>query len=152
DHWQVPEPIDWGGWPVSSQSATEVRFEKRITLVNHAATSFTVDVDRAIRLLTREEVATLLGEAPASTGRAVAFESSNTITNAGGAAWQPDSGLVSVWILGQFKPSTDTTIALPYVPGPDSTTGAIVNDAYFGKVPSDRLVITPSVVLFRGDG
>jgi hypothetical protein len=28
----------------------------------------------------------------------------------------------------------------------------VVNDAYFGKVPADRLIVKPSAVLFRGDG
>src|SRR5262245_58398558 len=152
DHWQVPEPIDWDNWSVASQSATEVRFQKRMTLVNYAATQLTIDVDRTVRLLPRDELVKLLGESPGNGVRAVAFESSNTVANAGGAAWQPESGLVSVWILGMFNPSPDTTIALPYAPGPESAAGPVVNDAYFGKVPADRLVVTPSAVMFRGDG
>src|SRR5205085_1217971 len=44
------------------------------------------------------------------------------------------------------------TIALPFVSGTESTLGPAVNDAYFGKVPADRLIVKPSVVLFRGDG
>ena len=152
DHWQVPGPIDWDSWPVESQSPTEVRFQRRMTLVNHAASTFTIDVDRTLRLLPRDAIATLLGEPLGSAVRTVAFESSNTITNSGTAAWQPESGLVSVWSLGQFIPSADTTIAIPFAPGPESTTGPIVNDAYFGKVPADRLAVTPSAVLFRGDG
>ena len=27
-----------------------------------------------------------------------------------------------------------------------------MNDAYFGKVPADRLIVGPSAILFRGDG
>jgi hypothetical protein len=38
------------------------------------------------------------------------------------------------------------------VPGPESTLGPVVNDAYFGKVPADRLVVGGSAVFFRGDG
>jgi hypothetical protein len=74
------------------------------------------------------------------------------VTNAGIAEWKPDTGLVSIWILGMFNPSAETTIVLPFIPGPESSSGPIVNDAYFGKVPADRLVITPSAVFFRGDG
>ena len=84
--------------------------------------------------------------------RAVAFESTNTVTNAGQEAWRPKSGLVSVWILGMFKPSPETTIAIPFAPGPESALGAVVNDSYFGKVPGDRLVIKEPVIFFRGDG
>jgi hypothetical protein len=149
DHWQVPEPIDWDQWPVASQTATEVRFERRMTLGNYAATTFTIDVDRTVRLLPSSDIVKFLGEPPGDGVRTVAFESSNSVTNAGSAEWRPESGLVSVWILGQFNPSPDTTIAIPYQP---ASVGPVVNDAYFGKVPADRLVVTPSVVLFRGDG
>jgi hypothetical protein len=152
DHWQVPAPIDWDAWDIVSQSATEVRLRKPMTLVNYSRTQMTIDVDRTVRLLSGDDVTKLLGVSPGSAVRTVAFESSNTVTNAGSAEWKPDTGLVSVWILGMFNPSTETTIVLPFTPGPESTLGPIVNDAYFGKVPADRLVITTSAVFFRGDG
>ena len=152
DHWQVPQPFDWGGWEIASQSATAVRFQKRMTLVNYSGTRIEVDVDRTVRLLPGPDVTTLLGQSPGSAVRTVAFESSNTVTNVGSAQWRQDSGLVSVWILGMFNPSNETTIALPFVAGPELTLGPIVNDQYFGKVPADRLIVKPSAVLFRGDG
>jgi len=152
DHWQVPEPFDWGLWEVASQSATAVRFQKRMTLLNYSGTRMEIDVDRTVRLLTGAEITAELGELSGSAVRAVAFESSNTVTNVGSAQWQPQSGLVSVWILGMFNPSPQTTIALPIAPGPESTLGATVNDAYFGRVPADRLIVKGSIVLFRGDG
>lgn len=152
DHWQVPEAIDWGTWDVASQSATAVGFRKRLSLVNYSGTKMDIDVDRTVRLLSGPDVTTQLGEAPGDAVRTVAFESSNTVTNAGGAKWQPKSGLVSTWILGMFTPSPKTTIALPFAPGPESTLGPIVNDKYFGKVPDDRLRVKDSVIFFRGDG
>ena len=152
DHWQVPEPLDWGSWDIASQSETAVRFQKRMTLVNYFGTQMAIEVERTVRLLSDTDLVELLGESPGKAVRTVAFESSNTVTNVGNAPWQPESGLVSVWILGMFNPSPDTTIALPFVPGGDSTLGPIVNDAYFGKVPADRLIVKPSVVFFRGDG
>ncbi len=152
DHWQVPEPFDWGKWDVASESATAVRFRKRMRLVSYSGMPLEIDVDRTVRLLSGPDVATHLGDSPGNTVRVVAFESSNTVTNAGIVQWQPGSGLVSAWILGQFRPSPETTIALPFAPGPESTLGPIVNDKYFGKVPGDRLIVQNSVVFFRGDG
>jgi hypothetical protein len=152
DHWQVPEPIDWGAWDVASQSTASVRFHKRMSLTNYAKTTLDIDVVRMVRLLPSSEVSAFLGASPGGAVRTVAFESSNGVTNAGHARWEMQSGLVSIWILGMFNPSPATTIALPYVPGADTTLGPIVNDAYFGKVPADRLVVKPSAVLFRGDG
>ena len=152
DHWQVPEAFDWAAWEIATQSASSVSFRKRMALMNYSGTSLALDVDRTVRLLTEVDVATLLGESPGGAVRTVAFESSNTVTNAGSAAWTPPSGLVSIWILGMFNPSTATTIALPFTPGPESTIGPIVNDAYFGKVPADRLIVKEPVIFFRGDG
>jgi uncharacterized protein DUF6786 len=152
DHWQVPEAIDWGPWDIANQSEASVRFRKRMTLTNYTGTRFDLDVDRTVRLLTEDEVAAQLGLSPAGAVRTVAFESSNTVTNLGSAPWQPQSGLVSVWILGMFNPSPRTTIALPIARGPESTLGPAVNDGYFGRVPADRLVVDDGTVFFRGDG
>jgi hypothetical protein len=152
DHWQVPEPIDWGGWEATNRTPTAVRFHKRMSLTNYSGTQMDIEVDRAVQLLNHSDVATLLGEPVGSAVRVVAFESSNGVTNAGRAPWKAESGLVSVWILGQFNPSSQTTIALPFLSGPESRLGPVVNDAYFGKVPADRLIVKPSAVLFRGDG
>ena len=152
EHWQVPEPLDWDGWPIVSRSPTSVRFRRRMSLLNYSGTRFDLEVDRTVRLLANAEIPALLHESPGSLVRTVAFESSNTVTNVGTSAWQAESGLVSVWILGMFNPSSDTTIAIPFAPGPESALGPVVNDAYFGKVPPSRMVAKDSVVLFRGDG
>jgi hypothetical protein len=152
EHWQVPEAIDWGGWDVASRSATSVAFRRRMSLVNYSGTEIAVNVDRTVRLLGASDIASRLGEAPGNGMQAVGFESVNTVTNAGKTRWTRESGLISVWILGMFAPSPGTTIAIPFVTGPESSLGPIVNDAYFGKVPDDRLVIGDGVIFFRGDG
>jgi hypothetical protein len=149
DHWQVPEVFDFGPWEITSQSPTSVTFRKRMTLVNYSGSPFEINVDRTVRVLSNEEVARLLGEALGDGVQTVAFESSNTVTNAGSAAWAPTSGLVSIWILGQLNPSPSTTIAIPYNA---AASGPIANDGYFGKVPSDRLIVKPPMIYFRGDG
>ena len=151
DHWQVPEAFDWGPWDITSQSPASVTFRKRMTLVNYSGASFDIDVERTVRVLGDADVATALGEAPGDGVQTVAFESSNTVTNAGTTAWTAKSGLVSIWILGQLNPSSSTTIAIPYNPTP-AASGPIVNDAYFGKVPADRLLVKPPMIYFRGDG
>ena len=151
DHWQVPEGFDWGAWDVESQSATSARFRKRLSLRNYAGSAFEIDVQRTVRVLTAGDVATHLTVAPAGTVRSVAFESLNVVRNAGPEPWRAESGLVSVWILGMFTPSPTTTIVIPFTDGGNAA-GPIVNDAYFGKVPADRLVIRPPLLFFRGDG
>lgn len=152
EHWQTPEAFDWGPWDLASQSATQVSFHKRMALVNYAGTRFDATVDRRVQLLTSADVATHLGTTAGDAVHMVAFESSNTLTNAGTARWQPDSGLVSIWILGQFTPSPKTTITIPFAPGTEASSGPIVNDRYFGAVPPERLVVRNDVLFFKADG
>ena len=66
--------------------------------------------------------------------------------------WAAKSGLVSIWILGQFLPTPGTTIAIPFTAGPDAALGPVVNDAYFGKVPADRLQAKDGAIFFKADG
>ena len=105
-----------------------------------------------MRLLSREDAAARLGGALPAGVRVVAFASENTLGNAGGAAWTRETGALSLWILGMFQPSPQTTIVVPYAPGPRAERGPVVNDAYFGKVPADRLVDRAGVLFFSGDG
>jgi hypothetical protein len=152
DHWQVPEAFDWGAWDTAQQSATSVQFHKRMALTNYSGAWFDIDVERTVRLIGQKEAATALGATPGGAIRMVAFESSNIIRNAGAGAWDAKMGAVSIWILGQLNPSSDTTIVLPIAPGPAAALGIPVKDDYFGKVPGDRLKVHDSVVFFRGDG
>jgi hypothetical protein len=82
----------------------------------------------------------------------VAYESDNRITNAGADAWKKETGLLSVWILGMFKPSPATTIVVPIRAGKDAELGAKVTSDYFGAVPPDRLSVRDEVIFFSGDG
>ena len=152
EHWQTPEPFDWGPWDVASQSANQVSFRKQMALVNYSGTSLDLAVDRSVRLLTAAEVASHLGSTVGDAVRVVAFESSNTVTNTGSAPWRPESGLVSIWILGQFTPSPRTTIAIPFASGTQASAGPIVNDKYFGAVPADRLAVKDTALFFKADG
>lgn len=153
-HWQTPTPVDWGGWKVASKSRRSVRFRKAMALTNQSGHHFNVLVDREVRLLSPRQVSADLGLKLSPQVRSVAYESVNRIRNAGQAAWTKRNGLLSIWILGQFNPSPAATIVIPFKKGPVSSLGRIVNDAYFGKVPADRLVVNPEqgVLFFKADG
>jgi hypothetical protein len=151
EQWQVPEPIDWGGWPVTRQGPRDVAFSQSMSLTNYARFRFDLRVDRTIRLLNRADVITHLGGDPGNVD-VVGYESDNVITNTGPEAWRPESGLMSIWVLGMLRPGPRTTVVVPYRPGPESELGPIVNDAYFGAQPADRLRIGTTAVFFRGDG
>lgn len=86
-------------------------------------------------------------EIPASVSQ-VGYLSDNKITNSGDQAWQKESGLLSIWILGMYKPSPATTMIIPYL-GEKSALN--VNDEYFGRISAERLIVTDALY-FKADG
>ena len=121
-------------------------------LTNYSGTKFKLRVDRDIRLIEGEQARAKLGFAPDDSLGFVAFESVNRLTNIGIDPWKKETGLLSIWILGMFNPSPQTTIVIPYRPGPVDELGPVVNDEYFGKIPDDRLIVDEDVIFFKGDG
>ena len=151
-HWQTPAPVDTEAFDVVSQSATSIRCTKHTELTNYSGTQFKLDVSREIKLLTPAETAAVLSVSLPKSVQSVGFESINEVTNAGGQAWNEQTGEISIWILGMLKHSATTTAIVPFKPGPVATMGPIVNDTYFGKVPADRLKIHGNAVFFKCDG
>ena len=151
DHWFTPPAVNEGSFDIVSLEEGAVRFKKAIRLVNYSDAVFDLVVDRAVKLLGGTEVAALGVAAPRGV-KMVAFQSDNTVTNTGANPWTRDTGLLSIWILGMFNPSPATTIVIPFKPGPEAELGPAVNDAYFGKIPADRLIVKEAVLYFSGDG
>jgi len=151
EHWFTPPPINEGAFEVVSRTTDRIAFKKGMRLVNYSGTVFDLEVDRSVRLLGAQDIAALGVTVPTGV-RTVGFRSDNRITNTGTNPWVKDTGLLSVWILGMFNPSPRTTIVIPFKPGPEAELGPIVNDAYFGKVPAEKLVVGNGVLFFSGDG
>ena len=151
-HWHTPPAVDTEPFPVTARKPDSVSFLKTMSLTNRAGTKLEIEVRRTVRLVPRAQALKDLGMTGAEAVEAVAFESENQITNVGPEPWRKEGGLPSIWILGMFNPSPRTTVVVPFQPGPALKRGPVVNDAYFGKVPSDRLVVRDHVLLFRGDG
>jgi len=152
ENWFTPASIDTEPFELVSKSKSRAILKKDMQLENYSRTIFNLRVDREIRVLERSEALNALGIAPAKTVKIVAFESNNTMTNTGTKAWDKETGLLSIWILGMFNPSPATTIVVPFNAGTEDELGPIVNDAYFGKVPANRLVVKDGVMFFSGDG
>jgi len=152
EHWFTPAPIDTEAFELVSASKNRAVLKKDMRLENYSQTVFDLRVDREVRVLGQEEAVNELGITPVKAVKMVAFESTNKMTNTGSEAWKKETGLLSIWILGMFNPSPRTTVVVPFNTGDESTLGPVVNDAYFGKVPSDRLVVKDGVMFFSGDG
>jgi hypothetical protein len=152
EHWFTPAAIDTEAFELVSKSKNRAVLKKNMRLENYSRTAFDIRVDREVRVLGRDEAVNELGTRPAKGVKMVAFESTNKMTNVGDRAWEKETGLLSIWILGMFNPSPKTTIVVPFKTGPENRLGPAVNDAYFGKVPSERLIVKDGVLFFSGDG
>lgn len=149
DHWQTPPPIDTEPFQVVSSDKTRALFSASFSVANQSGTKFDLGVERTVRMLGAEELSKSLGVKVPTDLPLVAYETSNRLTNLGKKKWDPSSGLLSVWILGMYKPSPSTVMTIPFR---ENAAGPTVNDAYFGKIAADRLKIGKGVVFFKGDG
>jgi uncharacterized protein DUF6786 len=151
-HWFTPPAVDTEPYAVTARAEDSVSVRKEMSLRNYSGAVFDIQVDRTVRLVTAADALKEFGLAEIPGLEVVAYESENRIRNAGKEPWRKETGLVSIWILGMFRPSPATTVVVPFKAGPETALGPIVNDAYFGKVPADRLVVRDGVLYFRGDG
>ncbi|MEA2750908.1 MAG: hypothetical protein QOI41_5051 [Myxococcales bacterium] len=145
DTWQVPSAMQEGAWDMPEATPARAVFKKTMTVTNWSGTAFTIEIERTVRLV----------DVPAADGvRSVAFETVNKITNKGKDAWKRETGLPSIWILAMFAPSPDAHVIVPFESGPATKGTTIVNDAYFGKVASERLVVheEKGFLVFTADG
>ncbi|UCG49595.1 MAG: hypothetical protein JSU94_07405 [Phycisphaerales bacterium] len=152
EHWFTPASIDTEPFELITGSKNRAVLKKDMRLENYSQTVFDLRVDREVRVLGKNEAVNELGITPAEDVRMVAFQSTNKMTNTGSEAWRKETGLLSIWILGMFNPSSRTTVVVPFNTGPPSVLGPVVNDSYFGKVPADRLLVADGVLFFSGDG
>ena len=152
EHWFTPAPVDTEPFDLVSKSKNRAVLKKNMQLENYSRTVFELRVDREIRILGQDQAVEVLGITPAKKVKMITFETINKVTNTGEKAWEKTTGLLSIWILGMFNPSPATTIVVPFKTGPEGKLGPTVNDAYFGKVPADRLVVRDGVLFFSSDG
>lgn len=150
--WKTPAVIDTEAFMIASKNEQSIRFVHEATLVNYSGTEFDVGIERTIELLSNSKVSESLGINLNDSLKVVAYETDNRVTNLGQNTWTAETGLVSIWILGMYNPSPETTVVIPFKSGPEAKYGAKVNDAYFGKVPEDYLKVTDSELYFKGDG
>lgn len=150
--WVTPPAIDTEPYDVADQTDSSVTFKHNTALVNYSGTTFQVGIERTVRLLGKQDVAERLDVELGEGLRIVGYETDNRITNTGSDPWKPETGLLSIWILGMYNPSPQTTVVIPFREGDPSSLGPQVNDTYFGKVPPEYLRVEKQELFFRGDG
>jgi hypothetical protein len=152
EHWFTPAPIDTMPYHLVSQSFDRAAFTASFSLTNYSGTRFDLKVDRQVRVLDWAETWTKLRMKPNTSIKLVAYETDNEIANKGPTPWMKETGLLSIWILGMFNPSPNTTIIVPIRKGSEAELGRSVSSDYFGEVPKDRLVVKDNIIYFSGDG
>ena len=148
-NWRVPSILDRDPFRVVAKSPDSVSLQAEAHLVNASDVRFDIGIERVVSVLGKKDLPAVLGfELPASL-HVVAYKTVNTISNNGGEPWTKEGGMPSVWMLGMFNPTETTTVFIPYA---QDVEVPVVNDTYFGKVPSERLVAEDGVIYFKIDG
>ncbi|HUR09767.1 MAG TPA: DUF6786 family protein [Flavitalea sp.] len=148
--WQVPPLLDTVEYELKKISDAEVLFSKSASLTNYSGTVFPMAISRTITLLDQDSISRLLDVPIPGTVTSVSYETDNRIINTGQQAWKKEQGLLSIWLLGMFTPSENTTVIIPFHYRPDAK--SFITSDYFGKIPEDRLQIKDSVLYFTCDG
>jgi uncharacterized protein DUF6786 len=152
DHTKCPPGFGVGAFELTAQTPTSVSMTKSFEICNYAGTKFDCEVERILSALPPDDVARLLGaEIPAGVAT-VAFESVNTLTNAGNAPWTREGGLLSIWSLGMMNAHSDGKVIVPVRTGDDDELGPKATMDYFGPLTPDRGFVGEDHVWFKADG
>ncbi len=149
--WRTPPVIDTVPFAVVQKSSQSASFRHEAQLENYSGTRFEFRIERDVELLSEDAIRGALNLGNGSI-TAVAYRTTNRLTNIGKETWSKPSGLLSIWMLGMYKHGPETTVVIPFRQGDEATLGKIVNDDYFGKVPAERLRIGEGVLFFAADG
>lgn len=150
--WTTPSVIDTEAFELVEQTEASAIFKHSTELINYSGAEFKVGIERTVKLLGKRDASELLGIELGEGLRMVGYETDNRITNTGSNAWKPETGLLSIWMLGMYNPSPETTVVIPFKKGGEKMLGPKVNDTYFGKVPPEYLRVERQKLFFRGDG
>ena len=154
-NWLTPPGLNEGAFDASG-GGSQYKLERHMQLRNASGTRFNLRIVRIAKLLPRGDFGRMFGlEAKraldASRARYVGFQTVNFVVNLG-PPLKRETGLVSIWSLGQFPPGQKTDVVVPYRAGSEAQLGPVVKSDYFGPVPPERLRVTPKAVYFRADG
>jgi hypothetical protein len=149
-NWQVPALVDTMPYRLRSSDHSEAVFSRDGMLTNFSGTDFHMEITRTIRMISKSLLQQRLRIPIPQNLASVAYESENQLKNTGTAQWRKEKGLISIWLLGQLRPSDQTFVFIPFRPVQNPS--AFITDDYFGKIPKDRLLIQDSVLIFKCDG
>lgn len=145
DNWQVPKELDTEPFQLVKQTDKAVSFVQQMEVQNYLGTELSIQVNRDIKILSQMTIEQELGISLAGIA-ATAYQTDNKLTNIANEQWTEKTGLLNIWLLGMFKPSTNNKIIIPIHNKLGITTD------YFGHIPTQRLQIYPSHITMSADG
>ena len=151
-NWKTPDVIDTDAFTLVSQTGNVAEFEHSCELMNKSGTVFKMGIGRSITILNKKSVEKIIKKEFSKKVEFVGYQTNNQITNIGENPWVPETGLPSIWMLGMYNPSSETTMIIPFKNGDETVLGVKVNDTYFGKVPKEYLEVKEDILFFKGDG
>lgn len=149
ENWQTPALIDTVSYKVVESDASSVKFQINAMIENYSGNVFVIEINREVMMLDKEAIMSGLGLHSLEGCKAVAYRSVNSIVNKD-AEWKPETGMLGIWLLGMFRPSDKTTIIAPF--SNQKSQKPAITDDYFGKIPSERLVVKDSILFLKADG
>jgi len=149
DNWHTPAAIDKEPWDLISSSAKNATLSKSTKMLNYGGTELNIKLDRSIQILENADIKNMLGITLDTAVKAVAFSTTNSITNIGNKAWDKTTGAPCLWNLDMFNPSPSVVIVVPYE---QKTTGKVATTDYFGQIPPDRVKFNNGTLYFKADG
>ena len=152
DHAKTPHGFGRGPFESTDRADASLTMSKNFRVANYSGAMFDCAVKRTVNALARRQVAENLRSPVSDELDLVAFESVNTLTNAGRQSWSRQTGLLSIWILGQFDASPGATVIVPFKSESDEALGPKAKLDYFGQIPPDRARIGKEHLFFRCDG
>lgn len=149
-HWQVPAWLDTLPFAVRGHNDSSASFAYSARFTNYKGIAFSLDINRTVEMLNRTELSSRLGITLPDSIDVIGYQSRNQVKNTGRNPLTKDNGLVSVWLLGMFKPSPQTVAILPFRNIKHAR--SFITDNYFGSVPPQRLKVKDSIIVFTCDG
>lgn len=144
-NWQTPSCIDSEPFEVLNTEEDKAVFRKKISLKNYQNFQFEAQIDRTISILPQHSIEEGLGIKISEGDDFVGFQSENQLTNLG-APWKLNTGLLSIWILGMYKSSSQTTALIP-TKSPNE-----INTRYFGEIKEEKIKFGENYVALTVDG
>jgi hypothetical protein len=151
-HWKTPAAYDTEPWNITAQTGSSVTMQKDMQLTNYHNTVLQLSVTRQVDILDNDAIKNNTGLTLDGHVKAVAYQTINTLTNTGKAAWTEATGMPCIWILDMMKNTPATVIIVPYKNAAGVNFDDVATTNYFGEIPADRLRHDDNKLLFKADG